>query len=157
MRSRIHVVGLPSELGEFAEDVRRVYLELGRFFGAESLAGECHPPVDVFETDDTVEIAADLPGVARHALRVLGKGDSVLIVGEKGHHRAAADSHPSLQSFHLVERGYGRFARVIRLGRTCDVSRARASLVGGELHVSIPKIHERRGGLFTIAVDHERH
>ena len=34
--------------------------ELGRVFGSDSLAGECVPPIDVYETDDTLEIAVDL-------------------------------------------------------------------------------------------------
>ena len=34
----------------------------------------------------------------------------------------------SESSFHLVERGFGRFARVVRLGRACDAARARADV-----------------------------
>src|SRR6266511_2317318 len=68
VRPRIHTVALPSELGDFADEVRRVFLELGRVFGAESLAGECSPPVDVYETDETIEVAVDLPGVDAPAI-----------------------------------------------------------------------------------------
>ena len=93
-------------------EVRQVFIELGRTFGSESLAGECAPALDVYETDDALEITVDLPGVDAAAVRVIGKGDSVLIAGEKAARRARRES-----SFHLVERGYGRFARVVRLGR----------------------------------------
>lgn len=147
MRPRIHTVAFPSEIGDFAGEVRQVFLELGRAFGSESLAGECAPPLDVFETDDALEITVDLPGVDPAAIRIIGKGDSVLIAGEKAARRARRES-----SFHLVERGYGRFARVVRLGRPCDVSRARATLVNGELRVSIPKIADRRGRAIPITV-----
>jgi len=148
MRSRIHAVAFPSEVGDFADEVRRVFAELGRAFGAESLAGECAPPIDVYETDDAVEIAVDLPGVNRDAVRIMSKGDTVLIVGEKAPRLAGRDS-----SFHLVERGYGRFARVVRLNRACDTSQARARLVDGELHVTVPKVPERRGKTIPIAID----
>ena len=147
MRSRIHAIAFPSEIGDFAAEVRQVFLELGRAFGSESLAGECAPPFDVYETDDTLEITVDLPGVDSAAVRVIGKGDSVLIAGEKAARRARRES-----SFHLVERGYGRFARVVRLGRACDTSNARATLLHGELRVSIPKIAERRGKAIQIAI-----
>jgi HSP20 family protein len=147
MRSRMQTIAFPSDIGEFAEDVRQVFQELGRAFGSESLAGECAPLVDVYETDDALEIAVDLPGVDPGAIRLIGKGDSVLIAGEKAARRARRDS-----SFHLVERGYGRFARVVRLGRACDTSKARATLINGELRVSIPKIAERRGRAIQIAV-----
>jgi HSP20 family protein len=147
MRPRIQAIAFPSEIGEFAAEVRQVFLELGRAFGSESLAGECAPPLDVFETDDALEITVDLPGVDPAAVRVIGKGDSVLIAGEKSARRARRES-----SFHLVERGYGRFARVVRLGRPCDTSKARASLVNGELRISIPKIADKRGRAIPITI-----
>jgi HSP20 family protein len=147
MPPRIHSLSVPSELGDFSDEVRRVYMELGRAFGSESLAGECSPALDVYETDDALEITVDLPGVNAAAIRVLAKGDGVLVAGEKSARRTRGES-----SFHLVERGYGRFARVVRLGRACDTANARATLVGGELRISIPKISDRRGRAVTIAV-----
>jgi len=147
MRTRVHTITIPSEIGDFADEVRRVFLELGRAFGAESLAGECSPPVDVYETDETIEVAVDLPGVDAPAIRLLGKVDSLLIAGEKTARRAHAES-----SFHLVERGYGRFARVVRLGRACDASKARATIRDGQLRISIPKITDRRGRAIPIPV-----
>ena len=148
MRPRIHALAIASELGDFSDEVRRVYLELGRAFGSESLAGECAPALDVYETDDTLEITVDLPGVDASAIRVIAKGDSVLVAGEKSARRTRAES-----SFHLVERGYGRFARVVRLGRACDTAQAKATLTGGELRVSIPKISDRRGRSVPIAIN----
>ena len=147
MRSRIHAVVLPSEVGEFGDEIRRAFIELGRAFGLESLAGECSPPIDVYETDESIEIAVDLPGVEPAALRVLFKGGAVLIVGEKAARRSRGES-----SFHLVERGFGRFARTVRLTRPCDASRASAVLAEGELRISIPKIAERRGQVVQIQV-----
>ncbi len=143
----MHAVVVPSEVGDFADEVRRVFLELGRTFGAESLAGECSPAIDVFETDDTLEIAVDLPGVDPAAVRVLMKGDALLIAGEKTPRRGRGES-----SFHLVERGFGRFARSVRLGRAIDPTNARARLANGELRISIPKIAERRGRTIKIEV-----
>ena len=147
MRPRIHSIPFPSEIGEFAVEVRQIFVELGRTFGSESQAGECAPALDVYETDDALEITVDLAGVDPAAVRVVGKGDSVLIAGEKAARRARRES-----SFHLVERGYGRFARAVRLGRPCDMSRARATLTNGELRISIPKIAEQRGRAISIAM-----
>ena len=77
----------------------------------------------------------------------MAKADALLIAGEKPARRSGPES-----SFHLVERGFGRFARTVRLARACDVSRAHATLAGGELRVSIPKIAERRGRTIQIAI-----
>jgi HSP20 family protein len=147
VRPRIQAIALPSEIGEFADEVRRLFRELGRVFGSESLAGECTPPVDVFETDETVEVAIDLPGVQGSAVRVVSKGDSILIAGEKPPRRAQGEA-----TFHLVERGYGRFARVVRIGRACNMSRARGTLIDGELRISLPKIADRRGTAISVPI-----
>jgi HSP20 family protein len=144
---RVHTVAIPSEIGEFADEVRRVFLELGRVFGADSLAGECAPPLDVYETDDAMEVIVDLPGVDANAVRVMSKGDSLLVAGEKAARRVQGES-----SFHLVERGYGRFARVVRLGRACDTSKARAHFRDGELQITIPKLADRRGRAIAITI-----
>ncbi|MGE5245022.1 MAG: Hsp20/alpha crystallin family protein [Betaproteobacteria bacterium] len=150
MRSRVHAVVVPPELGEFGDDIRRIFLELGRTFGPETLTGECAPPLDVFETDDAVEVAMDLPGVDASAVRVVARGDALLIAGEKLAKRGNGES-----TFHLLERGFGRFARIVRLGRACDTGRATATLAGGELRISVPKIPERRGASLQIRVTRE--
>jgi HSP20 family protein len=146
MRSRIQAIVLPSEAGEFTDEVRRIFVELGRTSG-EALTGECSPAVDVYETDSAVEIRMDLPDVDLDVVRVIAKGQTVLIAGEKAPRRGRGDS-----SFHLVERGYGRFARVIRLTSACDTGKARATLLNGELRVTLPRIAEQRGRTLRIPV-----
>jgi len=148
MRSRVHAIVLPPEtVGEFADEVRQIFAELGRAYSLESLAGECTPPIDVYETDSSLEISADLPGVDPGAVRVVVKGTVVLIAGDKAPRRGRGDA-----SFHLVERGFGRFARTVRFTTPCDPVRAQAVLEKGELRVSLPKVAERRGRAIPIAV-----
>jgi HSP20 family protein len=146
MRTRVQAIVLPSEtLGEFADEVRQLFAELGRGYSLESLAGECTPPIDVYETDSTLEISVDLPGVDQASVRVLVKGMVVLIAGDKAPRRGRGDS-----SFHLVERGFGRFARTVRFSVPCDATRAQAVLEKGELRISLPKVAERRGRTIPI-------
>lgn len=147
MRSRIQAVVLPSEIGEFAEEVRRIFVDLGRSASPDALAGECSPPVDVYETDEALEIAMDIPGVDAQSVRVVIKAGAVLIAGEKSSRRGRGDS-----SFHLVERGFGRFARLVRLAAACDAGRARAALTNGELRVTVPKLADRRGRAIHVPV-----
>jgi len=139
---------LPSEVADFGEEIRRLFLELGRSFGSEAFAGQCAPALDMYEHDDAVEIVVDVPGVDRSAVRVLAKGDTVLIAGNKAARRPRPES-----SFHLVERDFGRFARAVRLGCACDTSKARARVVDGELHITVPKIADRRGRAVPIAIE----
>jgi HSP20 family protein len=140
------------EVNELSEDVRRLFEELDRRQGQ---VGRCPsgihtPPIDVVETEETVEVLIDLPGVQPADVRVLFKQASLLVAGEK----AGADPcGPEGAAFHLVERSFGRFARVIRLGLAIDASAARAVLLNGELRVSIPRISERRGREIAVRIE----
>jgi HSP20 family protein len=147
VRYRVQAFAVPTEIDEFADDIRRVFQALGRSFSPESLAGECSPQIDVYETDDALEVVTDLPGVSPKSVHIVAKGDALLIAGEKTPRRTGGEP-----TFHLVERGYGRFARVVRLGRTCDPASARATFAHGELRISIPKVDERRGRRIPIPI-----
>jgi len=150
VRYRVQAFAVPAEIDDFADDIRRVFQALGRSFSPESLAGECSPQIDVYETDDALEVVTDLPGVSPKSVHIVAKGDALLIAGEKTPRRTGGDP-----TFHLVERGYGRFARVVRLARGCDTSKARATLANGELHISLPKVNERRGKPIQISISTE--
>lgn len=141
---------LPAEPNEFRDDVRRLFAELERTPDSQTITGECSPPLDVLETDDRIEITVDLPGVDAASVRISAKGQTVLIVGHKMPRRSRQDS-----SFHLVERGYGRFARAVRLSSACDTSRATATLRQGELRICVPRIADRRGRPVRILIADE--
>jgi len=137
---------------DIAQDVHRLLDDLAkrRSDRRHVVAGECMPVVDVFETEKTVEIVLDLPGVAADAIRILFKAGVLLIVGEK--------ERPDLSkrgptSFHLVERDFGRFARAVRIHAAIDGSQARARLANGELRVVLPRIAERRGAGLIVPID----
>ena len=141
---------LPSvEAAELADDIRRLFDELSRTLPREHrvYSGECHPTLDVLETDDAVEITVDVAGVPPDALRILFRADVLLVVGEKAPLTGSAD-----QTYHLVEREFGRFARGIRLNGAFDAAKARATLRDGELTVVLPKLEERRGAAHRIPV-----
>ena len=137
---------------DLSEDIHRLLDELarGRPDRRHVVAGECMPVVDVFETERTVEIVLDLPGVSPGAIRVLFKAGVLLIVGEK--------ERPDLTtrgpaSFHLVERDFGRFARAVRIKSAIDGAKITARLTNGELRVVLPRIAERRGAGRIIPIE----
>ena len=104
---------IPSaEISDVAEDVREIFDELASTLKNDQRAysGECHPALDVFETDDAVEIMMDVSGISAEAFRVVFRAGVLLIAGEKAPPIARAP-----RTFHLVEREFGRFARGVRL------------------------------------------
>ena len=140
---------LSGELGDLTEDVRRLFQELGHAStGRGAAAGDCVPPLDVLETDETLQILLDLPGVPANGVRVLIKGNVVLVAGEKW-----ADAPGSgAGGYHLVERGSGRFARAVRVTGAFDGSKVRATLSGGELRITLQKLSDRRGRAIEVPV-----
>jgi HSP20 family protein len=139
-----------SEVSELSEDIRAIFDELANTLPAEqrASAGECHPALDVFETDETVEIVMDVSGVPQGALRVLFRAGVVLIAGEKAPPAAHAP-----QTFHVVEREFGRFARGVRINGAFDIERGRAVIRNGELTIVLPKRSDRRGRPHRIAIE----
>jgi len=136
---------------DLAQEVRRLFDDLARRRPDRRafVAGECSPTLDVFETEQAIEIVVDLPGIGADSLRVMLKSGVILVVGEK--ERAEPSQTP--RSYHLVERDFGRFARAVRVQVAVDASRARATLANGELRITVPKLAERRGREIMVPIE----
>ena len=137
------------EAADLGDDIRVLFEELARTLPGEHrvYSGECRPALDVLETGDALEITLDAPGVPVDAIRVMFRAGVLLVVGEKAPLSGAGE-----QTFHLVEREFGRFARVVRVTGAVDVQNARAILRDGELRIRLPKLDDRRGRPHRIPV-----
>ena len=138
-----------SETADLADDIRQLFDDISRTVAPErrALSGECHPAIDVRETDEVIEVTVDVAGVPGEAVRVLFRAGVLVIAGEKAPSRGRTD-----QQFHLVEREFGRFARAVKLPGAFDIGGAQASLRDGELRIVLPKRVERRGSGHRIAI-----
>ena len=137
------------ELGDLTEEVRQIFDELDAALktGPRTYSVEYLPPLDVIETDEDVQVVMDMSGVQASAVRVIFRAGVLLIAGEK--------ARPVLrgpQTFHLIEREFGRFARGVRLNGAFDVQQSRALIRDGELTIVLPKLADRRGRPHRIAV-----
>jgi HSP20 family protein len=134
------------ERSDLDDDLRDLFKQLDD--SEDAGAGQCSVPVDVVETAQGIEVMVDLAGVAADAVKVVFVRNTLVIFGQKGpsacEHREAA--------FHLAERTFGRFARGVRLAGALDAGRADARLHAGELHITLPRIEERRNGEIRIRV-----
>ena len=133
----------------------RVYVErrelpddLRRLLDAGAAAVEFTPPIDVIETDTSVQVVLDLPGVRAAQIEVVFSQNVLLLSGEK---TPVACDHADV-AFHIAERAFGRFARAIELDGAIDAGNAIATLTDGELRVTLPRLQERRGTKIRIPV-----
>jgi HSP20 family protein len=138
-----------SESAELADDIRELFQDLASTLRHDlrAYSGECHPSLDVVETDAAMEVVIDVSGVPKEALRVLIREGVLIIAGEK-----APTLSKGEQTFHLVEREFGRFARAVRLAGAFDVAKSHARLADGELTIVLPKMADRRGRAHRIPI-----
>ena len=134
----------PREIGE---DLRRFIEWLDESRGGPQ--AEWVPLLDVFETAEAIEIVVDLPGVAIDAISIAWSHGVVVI---SGHKPPTGCPDQQRAAFHLAERGFGRFTRVVKIAGAVDAGQARATVNAGELHIVIPRIAERRGGDIAVPV-----
>lgn len=136
------------ERRDMGDDLRRLLELLDEGHRSSGTAAECTPPFDLIETAASLELIMDLPGVGAEAVQVLFTRNTLVVTGQK---LPAACEHRDA-AFHLAERAFGRFARAVRLTGAFDAGNAQASLRGGELHVVLPRIDDRRGAEIRIPV-----
>jgi HSP20 family protein len=146
-----HRILLSSEVRDLTEEVDRLFDDLERSAGASrrTPAGYSTPALDVQENIEALEVVIDLPGVAPENVRVMLKNNVLVVAGEKPSPYPVEHGDAT---FHLVERGFGRFARAVHLDGVFDGGRARALLQGGELRVAIPKLDDRRGQEILVPI-----
>jgi HSP20 family protein len=133
----------------------RVYVErrelpddLRRLLDAGAVAAEYTPPLDVVESETSLQILLDLPGVSARQIDVVFSRNVLLITGSKM--PIAREREDA--AFHIAERAFGRFARAIGVEGAFDAGKAVATLTNGELRVVLPRIEERRGAAVRIPV-----
>ena len=116
--------------------VNRVFDDVFRGFGMASSDDDgtamAAPQIDIDETDQAIQISAELPGVPKDAVDVSIDHDVLTIRGEKRCERKEEQARVS-------ERFYGRFQRSIQLPFVPDPDRVRAEFESGVLKVTLPK------------------
>jgi HSP20 family protein len=103
------------------------------------------PSIDVSETDKEIEVTVDLPGLERKDVDISLENDVLTIHGEKkieskSDEKAGKDGKDAKEkTYHVAERSYGVFYRVIQLPPGIDPSKVQATMSKGVLKVTIPK------------------
>jgi HSP20 family protein len=135
------------EMARIQSEINRIFDNLLDVDAAGKDGGTWIPMVDIHETDDALVVAVELPGVRAEDVVVTTHGGDVILRGEK--ERGGIEGPAR---FHVAERAYGRFRRVIHLGVPVNTHRAEAILADGTLRIVFPKVPNRRGEEVAIVV-----
>jgi HSP20 family protein len=116
----------------------------------DGLEGAVVPRVDVRETDQEVEVIAELPGMDEGDIDVSVSQGMLTIRGEKRSEREEEDA-----GYVVCECSHGRVERTIPLPDGLGVDAAEARFRNGVLTVRIPKTPETQRAAKRISVQRE--
>ncbi|UCE86352.1 MAG: Hsp20/alpha crystallin family protein [Deltaproteobacteria bacterium] len=92
-----------------------------------------HPPVNLYETPDSLVLATEVPGVREEDLEVSVRANQIQIKGQR------EIAYAGDASVHRRERQAGSFQRTVELPIAVDSEKADASYRNGVLMVRMPK------------------
>lgn len=116
--------------------------------GRMNPVGMVGPSTDVSETDDSVEVAIELPGMTQEDIDISLSGDAMTIRGEK-----KLNHEGTRKGVYMSERSYGAFYRTIPLPPGVDTDKAEAKFKQGVLTVTLPKSAEAQARVKRIPVN----
>lgn len=107
------------------------------------------PPVSVREDAENVYVEVELPGVDPESVDIAMEDRVLTISGEK-----RAEQRDEQDSWHLIERRFGRFERSFTMGRAVDANQVEASYDLGVLTIRLPKPEEAKPRRIRISAHH---
>ena len=107
--------------------------------------------VDVFEAGETILVEAEMPGVLKKDIELSILRDALVIKGIKNKQKNERDKC----NYYCIERGYGKFNRVVELPSCANTGQITATLKDGILTIVLPKIEDRRGRPKKIQIEGE--
>lgn len=109
------------------------------------------PALDVWETEDAVHYAFDLPGLTQDAIQVEVEDGALAITATR-----RRETKQDAQNYHRFERRFGTFSRTIGLPQGVSEDEIKASYSNGVLEISVPKPEQPKAKRIEVAVTGEQ-
>jgi HSP20 family protein len=125
---------IPPSFGLFGlhREIDRLFNEFAQGTGPNGGQANIIPNIEISETDKTIEVSAEMPGLERGDVEVSIEDDTLTIRGEK----KESQKDKNVQ---LSEPSYGVFLRVLQLPSGIDPSSVQATMSNGVVKIVIPK------------------
>ncbi len=131
------------DFGSLQERINRMFDDTIRTLyptdGEELEKGIWAPAVDIYETNDSFVVSADLPGLNKDEIQIDLKDNTLTLKGEK-----KFEEKVSKDNYIRVERAYGSYVRSFTLPQNVDPEKIKAKYKEGVLEVTIPKKEDAR-------------
>lgn len=109
--------------------------------------GTWAPPVDIYETDQSIVMKADLPDINPEDVEIRVEDNILYLKGVRKMEKEVKN-----ENYHRVERAYGTFARSFALPHTVAADRIGAEYKNGVLRVTMPKREESKPKQIKISI-----
>ena len=130
---------------QMRREMNRLFDDVFGGFGLPSLFGPAlrqmpmAPKIDVSETDNEIQVTAEMPGIDQNNVQVLLEDDRLIIRGEKKEEHEDEDKN---RNYHVRERVQGAFSRTLPLPFAPDPNQVKAQFKDGVMTITIPKPQE---------------
>jgi len=135
--------------GSLRKEMDRLFERLGDWDMPEMRTlGDWAPTLDFSENKDSFMVKVEIPGIDSKDISVSLENQMLTIKGEKLQEKEEKD-----EQYYRMERGYGSFARTVRLPTAVDGSKAMAAFKNGLLTVTLPKAPGAKGSTIPVKAE----
>lgn len=121
----------------------------GRLRKEEGLvSGAWTPAVDIYETENSLVVTAEIPGVSEKDIDVRIENNQLIIKGERKFEKETKE-----ENYHRIERIYGNFYRSFSLPSAVDHEKVKAEYKNGVLKIVLGKKEEIKPKQIKIEVE----
>jgi HSP20 family protein len=115
--------------------------------GEDLKEGLWQPAVDIYETEDSIVIKAELPDVEQKDIEVRIEDNTLTLKGERKH-----EGEVRKENYHRIERYFGSFQRSFSLPGNIRQDNVSATCDRGVLTVTLPKKEETKPKQIKVEV-----
>ncbi|MGJ8455779.1 Hsp20/alpha crystallin family protein [Pseudothermotoga sp. U03pept] len=140
---------------DFMKPFRELQREIDRIFEdfftpvtRKSTVYSYLPDIDVYETNDSVVIEVEVPGMDKKDFEVKVEDGLLRISGEKKLEREKEN-----RNYKVVERCYGKFERTLSLPEYVEADKVKAKYEDGVLTITLPKKEDKKAKVVDVKVE----
>ena len=139
------------DVGELQHRINRIFDDSfgrSREMNDEMNLRAWRPAVDIYEAENGIVVAVELPGVSKESVSVEVKDDVLTLTGER-----LANPAISEDSYYRRERLFGPFKRSFTLNQNIKPDQIKATFKDGVLQIEIPRPVQEQPKQVTVNVE----
>ncbi len=105
----------------------------------DMIASTWTPSVDIYETEDSIVLNAEVPGINEKDIEIKIEDNTLTLKGDRKFEKETTE-----ENYHRIERSYGSFFRSFSIPRNVDQEKINAEHDNGVIRITMPKRPESK-------------